>query len=96
MTVPPASVARARSSSSAPLTVTSADMIWPPSKASSMRTDSLGFTANGHHLGEDAVDGVGMDEGDLEPEEPRARLRVDQLGACRRERSSAARTSSTS
>src|ERR687898_1858209 len=81
MTVPPASVARARSSSSAPWIVTSAERAGPPANASSMRTES-GSSANGHHLCEDAVDGVGMDEGDLEAEEPLPRLLVDQVGAC--------------
>src|SRR5215204_7664154 len=52
-------------------------MICPPSKQSSTRTESA--SVNGHHLCEDAVDGVGMDEGDLEAEEALARLRVDQL-----------------
>src|SRR6185312_2268330 len=57
-------------------------MICPPSKASSMRMDSSG---RGHHLREDAVDGVGMDERDLEAEQPRTRGLVDQLGAGLRE-----------
>src|SRR5262245_64658062 len=52
-------------------------MIWPPSKPSSMRTRS---SANADDLREDAVDGVRVDEGDLEAEEPTARARVDQLG----------------
>src|SRR5688500_4565065 len=81
MTVPPAWVARARSSSSAPWIVTSAERPGPPSNASSMRTES-GSSANGHHLCEDAVGGVGMDESDLEAEEPLPRLLVDQVGAC--------------
>ena len=69
-------------------------MICPPSKASSMRMDSSG---RGHHLGQDAVDGVGMDEGDLEPEEAAARALVDQLRARRRASpASVAPTSSTS
>src|SRR5512132_1340044 len=54
-------------------------MIWPPSKQSSTRTES--GSLNGHHLGEDAVDGVGMDECDLEAEEALARTSVDQLRA---------------
>src|SRR5688500_14003406 len=81
MTVPPAWVASARSSSSAPWIVISAESTGPPSNASSMRTES-GSSANGHHLGEDAVDGVGMDESDLEAEEALAGLLVDQVGAC--------------
>src|SRR5688500_14271143 len=81
MTVPPAWVARARSSSSAPWIVTSAERPGPPSNASSMRTES-GSSTNGHHLCEDAVDGVRMDESDLEAEEALPRLLVDQVGAC--------------
>src|SRR6188768_4021607 len=79
MTVPPASVASARSRSSAPLTVTSAERPGPPSKASSMRTES-GSSANGNHLRKDAVEGVGMDESDLEAEQPGPWLLVDQVG----------------
>src|SRR5215207_8549965 len=76
---PVCSVASARSSSSAPLTVTVAPRIWPPSKHSSTRTES--GSLNGHHLCEDAVDGIGMDECDLKAEEALPGLRVDQLGA---------------
>src|SRR5688572_9642823 len=54
-------------------------MICPPSKQSSTRTESESVSVNGHHLCEDAVDGVGMDEGDLEAEEALARLGIDQL-----------------
>ena len=43
-----------------------------------MRMES---SARAHHLREDAVDGVGMDERDLEAEEPRTRDLVDQLRA---------------
>ena len=43
-------------------------MIWPPSKPTSMRTDSV--SATGNHLREDAVGGVGMQERDLQAEEP--------------------------
>src|ERR1043166_6368662 len=50
---------------------------WPPSKPISIRTCS----AMGHHLREDAVDGIGVNERDLQAEEPRVRLRVDELGA---------------
>src|SRR5436190_11651944 len=53
-------------------------MIWPPSKATSMRTRSSAATDD---LREDAVDGVGMDERNLEPEEASAGPVVDQLGA---------------
>src|SRR5215510_15739422 len=53
-------------------------MIWPPSKPSSMRMRS---SANADDLREDAVNGVGVDERDLQSEEPPARARVDQLGA---------------
>src|SRR5262245_18362057 len=53
-------------------------MICPPSKPSSMRTRS---SANADDLREDAVDGVGVDERDLEAEEPPARPCVDQLCA---------------
>src|SRR4051812_49879787 len=46
-----------------------------------MRTRSSSVTAD--QLREHAVDGIGVDEGDLEPEEPLPRLGVDQLGALR-------------
>src|SRR3989440_3879801 len=82
-TVPSAPPVSDRSSSSADVTVTSAPMIWPPSKAISSRTCSV--SAIRDHLREDAVDGVGMDEGDLEPEEALPRLVVDQLRARARE-----------
>ena len=52
----------ARSTASAVAAGTSAVMICPPSKASSMRIESSG---SGNHLGQDAVGGVGMDEPDL-------------------------------
>src|SRR4051794_1324514 len=83
MRVPPASVASARSSSSAPWAVTSAERPGPPWKASSTRTES--GSANGYHLCQDAVNGIGMDECDLEPKEALPRLLVDQLGALGRE-----------
>src|SRR2546423_3185062 len=51
-------------------------MIWPPSNAISSRTCS----AMRDELREDAVDGVRMDEGDLEAVEALPRLLVDQLG----------------
>ena len=50
-----------------------------------------------NHLRQDAVDGVGMDERDLQAEQPHSWALVDQLGAGgRRARASAAATSSTS
>src|SRR2546427_6953625 len=67
------------SSASALAEETRAVMICPPSKATSIRTRSPSATTD--HLGEDAVDGVRMEEGDLEPEEPRPRRVVDQVGA---------------
>src|SRR6266542_3404933 len=70
-----------RSSSSTAPTSTTAPITWPPSKPISIRTRS---SANADDLREDAVDGVGMDEGNLEAEEPAPRALVDQLGAaCR-------------
>src|SRR6476646_3854756 len=81
-TAPPAPAVTARSTASAVSGDTIAAMICPPSKASSMRIESSG---RAHHLGQDAVDGVGMDERDLEPEEPAPRNLVDQLGAGARE-----------
>src|SRR4051795_12351630 len=53
-------------------------MIWPPSKAISMRTRS---SATADDLREHAVHGVGMDERDLQAEEPTPRRLVDQLRA---------------
>src|SRR5439155_16158962 len=67
----------ALSRSSADSVETSAPMIWPPSNAISSRTCS----AMRDQLREHAVDSVGMDEGDLQAEEPKARLGVDQLGS---------------
>src|SRR5688500_4067396 len=75
-TAPAAPALTARSTASAACGVTIAAMICPPSKASSIRTES---SDRGHHLGQDAVDGVRMDECDLEPEQPAPRLLVDQL-----------------
>src|SRR6266536_3113138 len=49
----------------------------PPSKPISILTSS----AMGHHLRENAVDGIRVDERDLEPEQPLVRLGVDELGA---------------
>src|SRR6266511_55793 len=48
-----------------------------PSKPISIRT----WSAMAHHLRENTVDGIRMDEGDLEPEEPLVRLCVDQFRA---------------
>ena len=91
-TVPPDPAATARSTASAAATDTIAVMICPPSKASSMRIESSG---RAHHLGQDAVDGVGMDECDLEPEKPMTRSLVDQLDSVGRKVSESAATSST-
>src|SRR4029079_7182081 len=74
---PPALADTARSTASAVAGDTIAAMICPPSKASSMRIES---SDRAHHLGQDAVDGVGMDERDLQPEQPASRNLVDQLG----------------
>ena len=56
----------------APADETRAPMIWPPSKATSIRTRSVSDNCN--HLREYAVDGIRMDEGNLE-----AYARLDQL-----------------
>jgi len=61
-----------------------AAMIGPPAKATSMRTES-GDSGNGYDLRENAVDGVGVDKGDLQAEEAAAGNGVDQLGALRGE-----------
>jgi hypothetical protein len=55
-------------------------MIWPPSKAISTRTRSVSLNRN--HLRENAVDGIRVDEGDLEPEEPFTRTLVDEICTC--------------
>src|SRR6186997_1727786 len=81
-TVPPAPADTARSAASAASGDTIAAMICPPSKASSMRIES---SDRAHHLGQDAVHGVGMDERNLEPEEPVPRFVVDQLDTLARE-----------
>src|SRR5215471_6563886 len=70
---------RACSSASALCGVTSAPMICPPSNATSMRTRSA--LARGNHLRENTVDGIRMDECDLEPEQALARRLVDESGA---------------
>jgi hypothetical protein len=54
----------------------------PPSKATSTLMWS---SANAHHLREHSVNGVRVDERDLEPEEPTPRMLVDQLRAVCRE-----------
>jgi hypothetical protein len=54
-------------------------MIWPPSNAISIRTRSDSATCN--HLRENAVDGIRVDERDLEAEETRPRTLVDQICA---------------
>src|SRR3954465_2740573 len=53
-------------------------MIWPAANAISILARS---SATAHDLGEDAVHGVWMDEGDLQPEQAPTRLGVDQLDA---------------
>src|SRR5262249_50921164 len=75
--VPSALDDSARSSASMLSLVTSGLMIWPPSKAISILIRSASATRN--HLREDAMNGVGMDESNLEPEETVPGLRVDQL-----------------
>ena len=80
----PAPEASACSSASAPAGETFAAMVGPPVKATSTRTES-GESGNGYDLREDAVDGVGMDKGDLQAEEATARGDVDQLGALGRQ-----------
>ena len=57
-------------------------MIGPPAKATSMRTDS-GDSGNGDNLRENAVNGVGMDKGNLQTEEAATGDSVDQLGSRR-------------
>src|SRR3954462_9809128 len=64
-------------SSSADSALTSMLSDCPPSKPISIRTCS----AMCHHLRENAVDGIRMDERDLQAEHARARLVVDELGA---------------
>ena len=56
-------------------------MIGPPAKATSMRTDS-GDSGNGDNLRENAVNGVGMDKGNLQTEETATGSGVDQLCSC--------------
>src|SRR5262245_12848566 len=72
----PADERSAPSSASALEGVTSALRICPPSRPISMRTNS---SATRNHLRENAVDGIGMDERELDPEEPHPRSRVDQV-----------------
>src|SRR4029077_2280030 len=73
----------ADSSSSAERSSTKLPTIWPPAKPSSIRTRSSATRA--HYFREHAVDGLRMDEGDLEAEHAAARRLVDQLGARVRE-----------
>src|SRR5579884_3534346 len=70
------SPASADSSSSADWASTKLPTTWPPTKPTSIRTRSSG---SGDHLREDAVHGVGVDEGHLQPEHAPAGRRVDQL-----------------
>src|SRR3954469_8795675 len=83
MTTRGPSECNACSSSSADAGSTKPPITCPPSNPISTRTRSL--SANRHHLREDAVDGLGMHEGDLEPEHPAAWLCVDQLDALLRQ-----------
>src|SRR5262249_50954122 len=71
--------ASACSSSSADELVRRAPMICPPSKAISTTTRSSASAMD--ELREDTIDGVGMEERDLEPEQTPSRLLVDQLDA---------------
>src|SRR4051812_27281287 len=64
-------------SSSADSALTSMLSDCPPSKPISIRTCS----AMCHHLRENAVDGIRMDERDLQAEHARARLVIDELRA---------------
>src|SRR5512134_24308 len=80
---PPSPVLSARSRASALSAVTSQLRICPPSRATSMRTNA--FSATGHHLREDAVNGVGMHERHLEPVQAAPWTLVDQSSACHRE-----------
>src|SRR6185437_3607024 len=59
--------------------------ISPPSNPISTRDTSAAIEVSSilHVLDQDPGDAPGMDERHLEPEQPRARLRVDQLGAGR-------------
>src|SRR6188508_2909869 len=69
---------RAPSSASALACVTSALRICPPSRPISIRTKS---SATRYHLRENTVDGIRMDEHELDPEEPHA-WTVDELRPC--------------
>src|SRR5204863_5467927 len=59
---------------------TVAAIVGPHAKATSTRTES-GFSGNGYDLREDAVHGVGVDKGNLQPEETGPRRGIDQLDA---------------
>src|SRR6187401_2341986 len=69
---------RAPSSASALAGVTSALKICPPSRPISIRTKS---SATRNHLRENTVDGIRMDEHELDPEEPDP-WTVDELCPC--------------
>src|SRR5215208_1442648 len=73
----------ARSSSSADPLLTSMLNAWPPSRPTSIRTCSFSIR---HHLRENTMDGIRVDERDLEPEEAGLRLLVDELRTLARER----------
>src|ERR1700760_3881525 len=75
---PPSPEASALSRSSATDAGTATCSAAPPSKATSIRTRS---SATADQLREDAAGGVGVQEGDLQAEEARARLLVDQRRA---------------
>ncbi len=68
------------SSASALAGETLAAMIGPSAKATSIRTESA-ESGNGYDLRENAVDGVGVDKGDLQAEEAAARARIDHFNA---------------
>src|SRR5437867_3919043 len=76
----PVATCCSRRSASAP--DTSADMIWPPAKPISMRTVVSGI---GHQLAEYAAERVRVEERDLEAEQARTRLVVDELRPVRSE-----------
>src|SRR5438270_7237701 len=77
MKVPSEPDASTRSSSSAVSGGTSTAIACPPSKEISMRT----LSGIRHQLDQDAVHRGGMDERDLEAEQPLVRLAIDQLGS---------------
>src|SRR5262245_39714417 len=75
---PPDDERSAVSSASALAVTTSALRICPPSRPTSIRTKS---SATRNHLRENAVDGIGMDERELEAEQPAARRPIDHVRA---------------